>query len=496
MRFAASTLLLGIFAAGILWIGFVLRRFSPEPAWADASGYFNSAALLSSGKLTATLRVPSTIGWYYPYDLEPIGFHFDRSRSVLVPTYFVGLPILLAAAHILVGWHVASFIVIFGSAVLFLVCSYLMLRAIGIDWQLSMAATISAAWCPIFDFTSSQTYSDTIASLGCAVAALCILRGPSKNSVLPLISGMVVGFALFVRSTDFLILPSLLLLTASWRDRVAIGVGCLPFLAALVGYQFLTYGNGLVSGYGHVIWQFDWRYFPRSLVNYSTVFPRLLPLVLLAPIGAFWPAACLSRRLQLGLAVWVAAFVVFYSFYFFTGRDWADLRFIEPTFPALLGLACMAVEAFAARFDSALLRTRFRSAAAHILLAATACVAFFAHFADPRLHDRGFVAAQAWMKQRLPPNSLVVCEIFSGPIYFETPNPILRWDITAKENIRKYLWKMWDSGTPVYSLLDESELSNAELRKKVPGHWEKVADFATASAWRIDRPAIRASACD
>jgi hypothetical protein len=95
------------------------------------------------------------------------------------------------------------------------------------------------------------------------------------------------------------------------------------------------------------------------------------------------------------------------------------------------------------------------------------------------------------MKQVLPPNSLVVCEIFSGPIYFETPNPILRWDITAKENIQKYLGKMWDSGTPVYSVVDESELSNAELHKKVPGHWEKVADFETASAWRIDRPGTR-----
>jgi hypothetical protein len=193
---------------------------------------------------------------------------------------------------------------------------------------------------------------------------------------------------------------------------------------------------------------------------------------------------------RLGLAIWVASFGTFYAFYYFTGQEWTYLRFIEPTFPALLALACMAVETLAARFDSAFPHIQIRSVAACALLAVSGCVALSAHFSDPELHDRGFVAAQAWIRQNLPPDALVVCETFSGSIYFGTPNPILRWDITAKGNIRKYLWNMWDAGKPVYSLLDASELSDPELREKVPGHWEKLADLGTASAWRIERPAV------
>jgi 4-amino-4-deoxy-L-arabinose transferase-like glycosyltransferase len=170
----------------------------------------------------------------------------------LVPTYFVGLPLLLAGAHLLVGWHLASFIVIFGSAILLLVSSYLMLRTLQIDGRLAIAAVVGLAWCPIFVFASSQTYSDVVASLGCALAALCVLKSSKANVVFALVAGASLGFVLLVRSTDCLLLPCLLILSPSWRHRIAIGVGCLPFVAAVIGYQHLVYGSALTSGYGDI----------------------------------------------------------------------------------------------------------------------------------------------------------------------------------------------------------------------------------------------------
>lgn len=490
MRWVNIILSLGLAAAVVIWGGFVVRRFSPEPAWADASGYFNSASLISKGELAARLRVPAAIRDYYPYDFEPIGFHFDNSRSLLVPTYFVGLPILLAGARLLVGWHLAPFIVILGSAILLLVCSYLILRVIDIEGRLAMAAVVSLAWCPIFVFTSSQTYSDAVASLGCALAALCVLRGSKENVTFALISGASLGFVLLVRSTNCLLLPSLLILSPSWRHRVAVLAGCLPFVGILFFYQKLVYGGALTSGYGDIFRMFGYRYVPGSLEHYAMLLPRLLPISVLAPIGALCATHRWPRRLRLGLVTWIGSFAVFYAFYYFTGGEWTYLRFIEPTFPALLALGCMAIEVLPTRFLSGLPSTQIQSAAAYALLALTGCIVLFAHFADPELHNRGFVAARAWTRQNLPPNALVVCKIFSGSIYFETPNPILRWDITAKDNIRRYLGNMWDSGMPVYSLLDASELSDPELHTKVPGHWEKMANLAPASVWRIERPAI------
>jgi hypothetical protein len=190
----------------------------------------------------------------------------------------------------------------------------------------------------------------------------------------------------------------------------------------------------------------------------------------------------------MGFSVWAASFGAFYAFYSFTGHDWTSLRFIEPAFPALLALGCIGLEALAARLEGSFPRLKARSIAALVLLAAAGCVGFFGHFADPKVHDRGFVAARAWTRENLPGGALVVCESFSGSIYFDTPNAVLRWDITQKENIQKYLRVMWDAGQPVYSLVDEAELSNPELLRKVPGRWLKMADFGTASAWRIERP--------
>jgi hypothetical protein len=488
MRWANSIKFLGPLAAAIIWTGFVTRRFSPEPAWADASGYFNSASLISQGKLTAKLRASEALKWYYPYDLEPLGFHFDSSRSVLVPTYFVGLPILLACAHCLGGWDFASYVVILGSAMLLLVCSYLILRALEIERRLAMAAVVGLAWCPIFVFSSSQTYSDVVAGAGCALAGLCALKSSKANLIYALSAGMSLGFMLLVRSTNVLLLPSLLIMTSSWKNRVAIGVGCLPFVATLMGYQHLVYGGAMRSGYGAIFKIFDWRYVPSALAHYTTMLPKLLPIAVLSPIGVFCASARWPRRVRLGLVAWVASFGAFYAFYYFTGREWTSLRFIEPTFPALLALACIAIEAIAARVASASSDIRVLPAASAILLVVSGCLALFSHFADPRLHDRGFVAARVWMRQNLPPDSLVVCKMFSGSVYFATPNPTLRWDETSKENIGKYLRDMWNAGKSVYSVLDASELADPDVRRKIAGRWEKLADFQTATVWRIEAP--------
>jgi hypothetical protein len=40
----------------------------------------------------------------------------------------------------------------------------------------------------------------------------------------------------------------------------------------------------------------------------------------------------------------------------------------------------------------------------------------------------------------------------------------------------------------VYAVLDAAEAADPELRQKVPGRWEKIADLSTASAWRIYPP--------
>jgi len=477
-------------AALSLWAAvFVVRRFSAEPAWADSSGYFNSAKLLTSGQFTGILRLPPVLDDPYPYDFEPLGFHYDTPRARLVPTYFVGLPLLLAAGDALVGWRGAPYLVELGFGLLAVACTYALQRHFGVGRLLALAVALNLAWCPVFVFGVTQPYSDTVATALCALAALGAVKGSERGRAWYGLAGAALGLGIVVRSTDALLLPALLVLVPIWRGRRTLLLGAAAPVALLLAYQRVLYGSALRSGYGDIFRIFGWAYVPGSLAAYALVLPKLLPIAVFGLAGLLSAHRHLGARARAGLVLWIAPFGLFYAFYIWTGQHWTYLRFIEPSFPALIVLAGAGLQHLAQagsrRGPGSL---PLPSLAAGTALALAAAVAALSHYPNPRAHDRGFAAARAWMSRELPPRALVICESFSGTVYFAAPNPILRWDISAPRNTLKYLREMTAAGLPVYALLDAAEAADPRLQARVPARWEKVADLDTASAWRVYLP--------
>jgi hypothetical protein len=108
---------------------------------------------------------------------------------------------------------------------------------------------------------------------------------------------------------------------------------------------------------------------------------------------------------------------------------------------------------------------------------------FLFRMPDPRKHDRMYVEATEWMR-RLPPDVLVVCELFSGMVYFRTDFPILRWDTVTAVTGPRYATALKQTGRPVFAVMTPAEFADSG-RSRIGGVWTKVADFDGAAAWKV-----------
>jgi hypothetical protein len=99
--------------------GLMLLRYSAAyAAGADSSGYMNNARLLDHASLIAPMRQvpglnPETLT---SYAYVPLGFIPRADRVSMVPTYPMGLPLLLLAVAHVAGWNLApSLTIVFHS---------------------------------------------------------------------------------------------------------------------------------------------------------------------------------------------------------------------------------------------------------------------------------------------------------------------------------------------------------------------------------------------
>ena len=114
---------------------FLGRNESAYAGGSDSSGYLNSARLLSEGRVHGERRFieglppESAPPWTY----LPLGFipHNDRD---MVPTYSIGMPLLLAAAAAVAGWDLAPHLVLWIHAMAGVGLMYLLARRAGVSW--------------------------------------------------------------------------------------------------------------------------------------------------------------------------------------------------------------------------------------------------------------------------------------------------------------------------------------------------------------------------
>jgi hypothetical protein len=225
----------------------------------------------------------------------------------------------------------------------------------------------------------------------------------------------------------------------------------------------------------------DALFFPEGVWHFGKWLFRFSPLVF-APIPlAFAFRRSTRRRETIAVALWLAAFLLFYACYPVAKDEaWWGLRFIVPAIPAALLLAGLALELFARTWPEQ------RRGKARL---ATACVAFAIAvlpagywIAKLRiLHVReaqdSFAAAPAWAAAHLPRESIIACMELSGALYFYSDFPVLRWDQIPLADFKKYVASLRKTGRPLYAMVYPwEEEAMAQRGEMAVGSWEKIGE--------------------
>lgn len=224
-----------------------------------------------------------------------------------------------------------------------------------------VAAIIAALFVCFSTFIYAYAALELTEAFTAVLVVVILLLLDRTSTVRSFTCGAIAGALLTIRFQTIVCVPALLLALPTWRDRMYAAAGIAPFVAALAGYNWLTFGSPLSSGYDY--WLPDIKPFAAA---YSTRFypqgdsplivdDRLqgwglrwmcpceaggpmaaLPNVLFYPLtllGVFWIFAppfitgyglwrvWVSRReMAARFTLWLSAFtLLLFTFYFYKG---------------------------------------------------------------------------------------------------------------------------------------------------------------------------------
>jgi hypothetical protein len=468
--------------------GLMLMRYSAAyAAGSDSSGYLNNARLLDHASLIAPMRQIQGVDTnaISSFAYVPLGFLPRADRISMVPTYPMGLPLLLMAVAHVVGWSHAPSVTIVLHALLGLWLVYLLGRELGLERGWAWLGPMLLAASPLYILMSLQLMSDVPALAWVTAAVLCAWKS-RERPWLALLAGMMVSLAVLDRPTNLLILvPVAIALGVNVRRWLLLIAGGLPGAIFLGAVNQSAYGHIFTTGYGGVGGLFSLHNAPATLLHYARWLPALFtPLIVLClGVPVFWRRRPLVASL---LIVWASIFLGFYLFYSCTQETWWYLRFILPAVPPLLVGAVLVARALAAKCRLAPRGWWLVSAA---LLIFVSGLLWFRHFGlgDVNAGERTYIEGAAWMNAHLPANAVVTSMQTSGSIFYYTKFTVVRWDAISSAEFERIAAACKTARRPLYACLYSFEISQqGAFLKHLTGHWTKIGAVRDTSFWRYD----------
>ena len=459
--------------------------FTPVAGGSDSSGYLNAAQLLSRGQLTAPMRDYSGLTANSTTQFQPLGFIAEPDRQRLVPTYPLGLPAHLAIASAFFGWSIGPLIVGIGATLAAIVLMYAIARELTIAWPLAAAGAVILGVFPVTIFIAIQPLSDVLATTWVLAAIFAALRARSSQSW-ALTTGVALSIAIFVRPTNVLILPAIVVVIGiGWRPLTAAALGGLPGALLLLASNAHLFGSPWRMGYGSIFEAFDFAYLKPTLLHFGKWLGLLLP-----GLGLFFGVITFgltrtAMRTRLALALWFLIPVIFYAYYEVSGQTWWCLRFILPAVPALILSAILALDYFLTPYLRSL-----RIASALLAIWSIGLSWFWTrdfHTLLSRTYEQAYADLGQWSHDHLPANTVLITNNDSGALYYYTPFPILRWDQMNAAEFAQHAALLMRAGRPLHLITTEAE-ENHVLTQRIPARWEKITNVAQRSIWRYEGP--------
>ncbi|MEO7413914.1 MAG: glycosyltransferase family 39 protein, partial [Opitutaceae bacterium] len=220
----------GVLAVGLLLYGVLLgTHVGAYAGGSDSSGYINNARLLAEHRVQIERRALPGLPpeKARPYTYVPLGFIPVQERD-MVPTYPVGVSLLIVGVSQVVGWEAAPNVMMWLHGVMGVVLLFALAREAGLSFPMSLLATLLLAISPLYLFMSVQAMSDTPSLTWCA-AAVWFAWQSRRNARWAVAVGAATAIAVLVRPSNLLImLPVSICLGVDWRRWLWLGIGAAP----------------------------------------------------------------------------------------------------------------------------------------------------------------------------------------------------------------------------------------------------------------------------
>jgi 4-amino-4-deoxy-L-arabinose transferase-like glycosyltransferase len=456
---------------------------------ADTSGYINGARLLRQGVVRLEQR---TIAGVPPesmpfYTFVPLGFA-PSGKDQMVPTYPVGLPLLVVAVSAITGWGYAPHVTMWLHGLAGVLLLYGFARRIGLSRLLATIGAMILGLSPVYLFMTVQAMSDVPALVWCtaAVFGAWLSRNQRWWAVF---AGAAVAMAVLIRPSNLLIiLPVAVGLGLDWRRWLGLAIGGIPGAAFQASYNFSHYGKILTTGYGDVSASFSTDFVSPALESYGQWLPVLLTPGVILIFFSPWGFRGEFRRLFWIFAAWMVANFGFYAFYYHTHETWWYLRFVLPSFPPVVLAMLLSGRTLFSRWP-ALASPKVRAAlvASVVLWHGLWSYHLSALSIGQSKGERAYPEAAHWAREHLPANAVFLCMQTSGALLYYTDFTFFRWDVIDQAQFAQIRQACARAGRPVYAMMFPYELNDKKILERFePGKWSPVMAITHVSIWRLD----------
>ncbi len=483
--------LVGLLAALALYTLLLARHVGAVAGGSDSSGYMNHAKMLASERLHVQPRTVPGLdpAAAPPFLYVPLGFKPAWNGDGIVPTYPTGFPLFVVAASTLAGWRHAGDLAIVLNALLGVLATYGLCRALGLGRGASTLGTAIVALSPLYVFMSLQAMSDVPSLAWTSLAVLAALRSRSRASW-ALAAGAATAVDVLLRPTNVLaFIPVAIALGTSPRRWVLLALGGLPGAVFFGAHSLAAYGSLATTGYGDNSQAFLARYVPGTLLHYLVWLPVLFTPLSLLFAGLPWVRGLETRSKWL-LGAWVGAYGAFYSTYECTHQTWWYLRFLLPAAPALVAGGLLVARPLFERAPR--WADPGRSVGAATLAALLVLASSFE--GNRRLYtltigsdELRYPQLAQWMDAHVPAGAVCLAMQASGSLFYYTHYTFLRWDVLDARLEDRVEKAARASGRPLYAVLFPFEITEGgAFARKLRGRWQQVGKVQDVTIWRRD----------
>lgn len=439
------------------WFRFLLATIGGSDSW----GYVSASELIRHGRLIDRAPIAEWLSAANRLAVaSPLGWAPAPDGSGIVPTYPIGVSILMAAFSTIGGVDAVFLVAPVAAAITLALVYQLARKWYGAETALFAAALV--AWNPVFIVYAKQPMSDMAATMWMMLALVLAMRG---SAVSGFFAGAAAGAAVITRPV-LLVAAALIPLFANrvgdTRARaVAAAIGLAIGVAIQMSIQAALFGSPFSTGYGSAGNLFALSNLVPNLRIYGGHLWHVLgPVWLLGLFLGLMAARPNPRSIP---ALLFGAVAIPYLFYL-QFDHWETLRFLLPALVPLtiivadgLGKICRIHKmSLVTATVGTLLLLAIVLPSEYILRQGSAW--------DIASIEARYPLAGEWINVNTPANSVVLANQHSGSLRWYGKRQTLRWDFIDPQQLQTTVRELQSHGATVYVALEGDEVKMFDTR--------------------------------